>query len=115
MRKPQSYYEHQPRGIYTRQRANARRREIPFDITFEEWKKVWEDSGKWEQRGTARGCFCMSRINDEGGYSLGNVEIKSVTANIKEHLDKRWVKEQSDPFRTHPRTSAWDYGRKEKT
>lgn len=112
MKKEQSYYEHQPRGIYTRQRANARRREIPFDLSYEEWWKIWEESGLWEQRGVGKDKYCMSRINDEGGYQVGNVEIKSSTANSKEYAARRWAGKRLDPFRTHPRESAWDYGRK---
>lgn len=109
MRKEQSYYERLPKGIYTRQRANARRREIPFDLSFEDWWKLWEDSGQWDNRGVGRNKSCMSRINDEGGYSLGNVEIKTQWENRQEYLQRRYNK--TDPFRPHERTNAWDYGR----
>jgi hypothetical protein len=106
-------YEHQPQGIYTRQRANARRRDIPFDLTFEQWWKIWQDSGLWELRGVGRERACMSRINDEGGYSLGNVEIKLQWENRQEYLQRRW--NRSDPFRTFnravlpPEEAAWTY------
>ena len=69
---------------YLQQRAQARMRNIPFTITLEEWTKVWADSGKWEQRGRKKDQYCMSRIGDTGGYTLGNVFIQSHADNVKD-------------------------------
>lgn len=55
---------------------------VEMRLTFEEWVKVWAESGKWDQRGRKRGQYCMSRINDVGHYELGNVEIKSHHENM---------------------------------
>lgn len=102
-----------PKGIYRTHRYNAERREIPFDLSFEDWWKVWQDSGMWDIRGVGRDKACMSRINDEGGYSLGNVEIKLQWENRSEYLQRRWDKR--DPFRREDRShlpaseQAWYY------
>lgn len=101
-------YEKSPKGVFIRQRRNAERREIPFDLSFEEWWKLWQDSGMWDIRGVGRDRACMSRIDDEGGYSLGNVQIKLQWENRAEYLTRRWAKER-DPFRRHERESAWEY------
>jgi hypothetical protein len=68
----QRYFEH---------RQNANHREIPFELTFEEWYSIWQDSGKWELRGKGKGSYVMSRIGDAGPYKIGNVYINSNEAN----------------------------------
>lgn len=104
----QKTYERTPLGRYRRQKANAERRHIPWDFTFESWWKIWQDSGKWEQRGQTRDSYCMSRINDEGHYCPENVEIKTLSANTLEHLSSRWTR-NVDTWQPYPRTSAWEY------
>jgi hypothetical protein len=99
-------YENSPMGKYVRQRANARNRGIIWKFTFNSWWKVWEDSGKWEQRGKGPGQFYMCRYNDTGPYSPDNVRIQSHSENTLEWYAS---KDRSDPFTPYPRTSAWDY------
>lgn len=109
----QKTYENTPKGKYRRQRSSAERRNIPWDISFEDWWQLWETSGMWEQRGVGRDKYCMSRIDDQGAYALGNVEIKSQWDNRQEYLSRRWNK--LDPFRRYDRESvpaadaAWTY------
>lgn len=69
---------------YLQQRAQARMRKIPFTITFEEWSELWISSGKWEQRGTRKDQYCMSRIGDTGGYEIGNVFIQLQADNVRD-------------------------------
>jgi hypothetical protein len=66
---------------YTRSKADAKRRGIEFEFTFDEWKTWWLDTGKWELRGRKAGCFQMCRKNDMGPYSLGNVYCDTMEAN----------------------------------
>ena len=68
-------YEQSKMGRYIRQRANANRRKVVWNLTFPEWEKLWEDSGKWELRGRGVGQYCMARKHDLGSYEVGNVEI----------------------------------------
>lgn len=77
----QQKYKASPRGRYSKQKENAKRRGIPFLLTYDEWWKIWEDSGKWDQRGNKIGSYVMSRQNDEGFYAIGNVYITPFTAN----------------------------------
>ena len=69
---------------YLQQRAQARMRNIPFTITFDQWCDIWSTSGKWNQRGRRKDQYCMSRIADQGGYDLGNVFIQLQGDNVKE-------------------------------
>lgn len=72
---------------------SARNRGIPFTLTLADWWAVWSASGKWAQRGRGKGRYCMSRINDAGGYSVGNVCVKLSTENSRE-ATKQWVGKQ---------------------
>ena len=54
---------------------------IQFKLTFQEWLKIWEDSGKFHLRGKKIGQYCMSRINDKGHYEVGNVFIQLNSQN----------------------------------
>lgn len=71
---------------YKCQKRNAIDRSIPFLLTFEEWWGIWEDSGKYAERGKKPHQYCMSRNNDTGGYEIGNVYISQVSENIIEQM-----------------------------
>lgn len=79
-----------PIHLYKCQRKNASSRvdvagnPILFLLTFEEWLKIWVDSGHWEERGSSKGKYCMSRKNDLGNYEVGNVFIQPFGDNVRE-------------------------------
>jgi hypothetical protein len=73
-----------PRAKYTTHRAQAKSRGVEFTLTFEEWCALWEPH--WSERGKKPGQYCMTRKNDAGNYSLGNVEVSPVAANLAEQL-----------------------------
>lgn len=78
-------YAKTPRGKYVKQKKNAKRRGVPFLLTFEEWLGVWIKSGRFDERGnqTAEG-YVMARNGDRGAYALGNVRIISHADNVAE-------------------------------
>lgn len=57
---------------------------IKFILTFEEWLRLWIDSGHLHERGLGPGKYVMSRIGDIGNYEIGNVVIKSGADNTRE-------------------------------
>lgn len=57
---------------------------IEMRLTFEEWLKIWLDSGHWGDRGMHKGGYVMARHNDLGHYEIGNVAIKSNAENTRE-------------------------------
>ena len=69
---------------YTDQKNLAKGRGIPFLLSFEEWKKIWDDSGRFNQRGKKTGKYCMARFGDKGAYEVSNVEIILVEHNIRD-------------------------------
>jgi hypothetical protein len=66
---------------YNNQKSDAKRRGIPFLLTFAEWWKLWCDSGHWHERSNRRGQYAMSRYFDRGGYAVNNVRI----IRVEEH------------------------------
>jgi len=69
------YWNHQQR---------AKRKGVPFELSFDEWMHIWLDSGHYHAKGTKRGQYVMSRYGDKGGYTKDNVHIQTVGANTKE-------------------------------
>lgn len=61
--------------------TNATRRQISFELTYEEWICIWLNSGHWHQRGNKLNQYCMSRYNDVGPYSVTNVFIQLTAHN----------------------------------
>lgn len=74
-----------PKGKFSIQKRAARKRGIEFILSFDEWWKLWQDSGKWEERGTSSNQYCMCRTNDVGPYEVGNVRIDTMNSNSKEN------------------------------
>ena len=70
-----------PRTRYIQQKCQADKRNIEWLFTFETWWKMWEESGKWEQRGRKAGQYCMARKGDIGPYSVENVDIVNIEKN----------------------------------
>lgn len=79
-------YTKTPKGRYVQQKQQSIARGISWEISFEEWWSLWELSGKWEQRGFAKGKYCMCRNGDVGPYSVDNVRIDTTDRNKSE----RW-------------------------
>jgi hypothetical protein len=77
------------RRSYLMQRRQAGLRGVPWEFTFEEWVRVWEESGKWSQRGSKKGQFVMARHGDVGPYNTGNVSIVTAETNNIDGASRR--------------------------
>lgn len=62
--------------------SGAKQRGIPFLLSFAEWMEIWNQSGKWEQRGKCVGQYVMARHGDVGPYSEANVSIILASQNV---------------------------------
>lgn len=72
-----------PLSAFLNQRHNAQIRKIAWRMTFPEWWKIWQESGKWSQRG--RGMkYGMGRYGDSGPYKVGNVYICTGAQNASD-------------------------------
>ena len=72
------------RKKYYSHKSSAKQRDLEFLLTFDEWCDIWEESGKWENRGCGKDQYCMARYFDNGGYTLGNVRIRTNKQNREE-------------------------------
>lgn len=75
------------REKYKIHKYSAKGRGISFELTFEQWMKLWLDSGHWKERGCRHGQYVMARFGDIGPYSIDNVKIitngeNSIEGNI---------------------------------
>jgi len=73
-----------PKGRYSIQKRSAKKRGIAWELSFEEWWKLWEESGHWDDRGTGTSKYCICRLNDYGPYKIGNIRIDTNSTNGKE-------------------------------
>jgi hypothetical protein len=78
-----------PRQKYCVHKQCAKRRGIPFELTFDEWMTIWDASGRFKERGRLRHEYHMARHGDVGPYAVGNVKIITASQNIKEIKGKK--------------------------
>lgn len=67
---------------FNQQRDNARKRNIEWQLSFDEWWEIWQNSGRWDERGCGRGLYCMCRNGDVGPYAADNVFIATCEENL---------------------------------
>ena len=104
---------------YADHKSRAKKRNLSFTLSFEEWLAIWTDSGKLHLRGRGRDKYCMSRVGDKGGYDMGNVFIQSNSANVSDakkgktqdiaHVEKRANSLMGKPSGMLGKT-AWNKG-----
>jgi hypothetical protein len=75
-------YRRTLRGRYTRHKANAKRRGVPFLLTYGQWLIIWKLSGKLAGRGPRMRQWVMCRVDDVGAYEWGNVYIGRAKHNL---------------------------------
>jgi hypothetical protein len=71
-------------NAFTMQKCIARKRGIAWQLTFDEWWDIWQQSGHWNDRGRKLNQYCMSRYGDVGPYSTTNVFIQTHIQNSKD-------------------------------
>lgn len=95
---------------YETQKRNAKHRGIEFDLSFQEWKDIWD--GKFHLRGKKAGQLGMLRNRDEGGYTVGNVRLGTPKENQQEAAVASLVKRAGIPKKTTeyinlPTSGSW--------
>jgi len=56
-------------------RGRAKYQGIGFELSFEQWLKVWTDSGHLNDSGRQKGSYMMVRKNHKLPFKKGNVKI----------------------------------------
>lgn len=74
---------------YQSHKDRAKQGGIEFLLTFEEWFRIWIDSGHLHERGRMRGQYQMARFGDTGPYAVWNVKIITGYENKLEAISRR--------------------------
>ena len=77
-----------PTRNFASQRKNAAKRGIGWELNLWQWWSIWQQSGKWSQRGRGQG-YVMCRNEDVGPYAIGNVFIATARENSSEKKQKK--------------------------
>lgn len=72
-----------PTRRFNEHRNHARFRGVEWKMNLWEWWTIWQQSGKWDQRGSGQG-YVMCRKGDLGPYAVGNVFIAPSPVNCSE-------------------------------
>lgn len=79
-------YNQQPNGKYQQYKNNAKKRDLPFLISFEEFNQFWQQPCYY--CGSNIPTIGLDRVDNEQGYSIENVRPCCRTCNImKQRLD----------------------------
>lgn len=72
---------------WQKQKKSAENRAIEWHLSLREWWQLWQDSGKWSERGRGAEKYVMSRLQDSGPYAIGNVHIQTLRENSREAVN----------------------------
>lgn len=78
---------------YNLHKNSAVKRGISFDLTFNEWLDIWQQSGHWNERGRTSKEYVMSRYGDIGPYGVSNVFIQTQGENTRESSSSEKMKQ----------------------
>lgn len=92
------------RAIYNSIKNKARRRRIPFTLTFEHFEALCKETGYHRTRGRRAGKMHLDRIDALKGYEDGNVQVLEAVENV--------VKGRREPTRTR---DEWEGGGQEES
>ena len=96
------------RKAWAEQKRSARYRGIEFSLSLRDFWSIWKESGKWAERGRGGNLYCMSRVNDAGGYYIGNVQVITNATNVRLYQlqrpssQRRRPKEQRGVYLMYP-------------
>jgi len=80
------------KGKYQGHQWNAKRRNIVFNMTFDEWYAWWLAQGidkNISQGPKGPTTLCMCRYNDTGPYQIGNIYCDTISGNVKSQRQNR--------------------------
>lgn len=94
-------------------KQNAKGRGIPWELPFEEWKRIWVESSHWEdklkQASNDNITWTLDREDVNKGYVSGNVQVMKKWRNVHKWIQedrfnievawrKRWAKNNGKPI-----------------
>lgn len=70
------------RYIFLWVQQSARKRKIPFNLTFEQFKQFADATGYFARVGRDRDSLTIDRIDSSKPYELGNIRVLTYRANV---------------------------------
>jgi hypothetical protein len=67
--------------VWLQQKNQANFRGEQWDLDFDTWLELWGDL--WQFRGRSRDCYCMTRRDPSGPWSLDNVMIIGRSEHVR--------------------------------
>ena len=96
--KVQGHENHDQYLAFLQMRAQANYRRESFQLTFDDFQKLWQ--GKWHLKGRTSGSYCLTRHDPNGTWNISNCEcIPRV-----EHLQRQKLYKQEAKQRNGNRT-----------
>ena len=81
---------------YNTLKNNAKRRDIDFKLTFEEFKQFCFECELINQRGRSKNSYHIDRIDENRGYEVGNLQMLTNIENVKKYYSqKKYIKQHS--------------------
>lgn len=74
---------------YNSQKQKAKKRGIIWNLSFEEWSKLWQESGHYHEMGRTADEYQMCRYGDTGAYEIDNVYIDTCRNNRASQIHPR--------------------------
>lgn len=98
---------HPFRYFYNVHKQSAKKRNIPWELTFEEFKQIWIESGHWDEKRfnteLSKTTWTFDRIDVNEGYHKDNIRIVSMMLNVEVwweeqrwQVDFKWRKRWSE-------------------
>lgn len=90
-----SYRISSPAKQYVNQMRAAQKRGIGWELSFLQWCQIWDESGRYGERGRWADSYVMARLNDFGLYAVWNVYITTLSQNVADYqseLKRRGVR-----------------------
>ena len=74
-RKYASDFEHKRGRPYAIAKSQAKFRNEEWNLTFEDFCKIWHSDEDWEKRGRGRDALIMTRIDEEKAWEPSNIQL----------------------------------------
>lgn len=86
MHKSRKHKEQNPlKYFYNQSKQRAKNRGIAFNLTEEQYKKLWSgrNLSKWRDKVSGSNNWTIDRIDSRKGYEVGNVRVVSLVVNAQ--------------------------------
>ena len=81
---------------------SAKKRNIPFLLSLEEFERIIDGTGYIEKKGKTRHCLQLDRIDPEKGYEIGNLQVITAGENCAKDNNRWREKKEEKPLEEIP-------------